>query len=809
MKANSHIIISKIIIIIFFGMLLNGKATSQKLAINKHKADWNSHNPFKTNVFIENIGQFNNWVVTGESVKYAVNNSSNIYFTQKGLIFKLEKAEKMSEKEREEMEGKESKGKEENKKRKTEIYHVYMQWEGSNSDAKIEVSDETENYYAFGEKGYENIRFKGYRKLTYKNLYPGIDVEYIIPEDKGGIKYSIILHPGSNAEIVKMHYTGDIEKIYEDAEGNIKIKTPVGEITDHTPKSFYKNSITNIESSFQLKENTVSFYLETRNPKLETIVLDPWTTTPTSLTTDNTAYDIDFDDNGNVYVAGGTPPFKICKYTNTGILLWTFTTPYGWNNYETYSKFCVIHKSGSIFLGEGAWVYPNPRIMKIPTSGTNSITSGNLPSNDEIWFMFYNSCTEQLLAFGGGTLNGDNLKIVDTNLTNCISKNFNGFCNSHGDFNDIADAVMENNGDFYALMSSYNCSKSNYIEKSLFSNNYNPPLAFDINTGYYFYELNNVIPGFVSLGITVRANALALNSSYLFSYDGKTLIAWDKTNGNLLSSLIVNGNYTGGANRTHEGIDVDECNNVYVGGKNKVHVFTFDAVSKTFITKASITTDISDEVYGIKMDRMTNILYVCGNGFVTVAQGLSCSIQQLNVTTTINKIDTCKIKAVITVNNGIPPYTYLWSNGARTSSIELDTGTYYVTVTDNSCMLNKHIDTVIIKCSLIIEPTNIEPIIEKDGFTVYIPNAFRPDGGILNNGFIPQGYNIDPSEFQMIILNRWGEEVYKTNDLNSPWNGRLQNTGSLVQVDVYVYRIIVKEIEGSKHEFIGRVSVIR
>ncbi|MDD5570970.1 MAG: gliding motility-associated C-terminal domain-containing protein [Bacteroidales bacterium] len=102
-----------------------------------------------------------------------------------------------------------------------------------------------------------------------------------------------------------------------------------------------------------------------------------------------------------------------------------------------------------------------------------------------------------------------------------------------------------------------------------------------------------------------------------------------------------------------------------------------------------------------------------------------------------------------------------------------------------------------------------KPIIIKDIFTVYIPNAFSPNSDMLNEAFIPQGYNIDPNDFQMLIFNRWGEEIYKTNDLNSPWNGRYHNTGELVQVGVYVYRVIVKELEGPRHEFIGRVTVVR
>ncbi|MFA6923031.1 MAG: gliding motility-associated C-terminal domain-containing protein, partial [Bacteroidales bacterium] len=102
-----------------------------------------------------------------------------------------------------------------------------------------------------------------------------------------------------------------------------------------------------------------------------------------------------------------------------------------------------------------------------------------------------------------------------------------------------------------------------------------------------------------------------------------------------------------------------------------------------------------------------------------------------------------------------------------------------------------------------------KPIVVKDIFTIYIPNAFSPNGDLLNEGFIPKGYRIDPNDFKMLIFNRWGEEIYKTTNFNTPWNGRYMNKGDLVQVGVYVYRITIKELDGPKHEYIGRVSVIR
>ncbi|MDD5570204.1 MAG: hypothetical protein PHD97_03510, partial [Bacteroidales bacterium] len=322
---------------------------------NPQKSGWLTTNPFKTDLFVKNYGQFDNWLKTDKKIEYVINSADKIFFTNNGLTFEIKKIEKISEEEREEMErkagGKVDEGEEEENNSKIVYYYVNMYWENCNSNTTIEVSDITEGYYTFGEKGYENIKAEGYKKLTYKNLYKGIDVEYIIPE-KGGIKYSLIVQPGADLSEIKMHYSGNINEIKTDKEGNIIISSPAGDIKDHAPQSFYKSSGTNIPSSFLIKDNTVSFHLETRNSKPETLVVDPWTTTPNSLTTNNSAYNVDFDNYGNVYVSGGTPPFKPSKYSNTGALIWTFTFPITWSVFW-YSKFCVLQNSGSLFFGEG------------------------------------------------------------------------------------------------------------------------------------------------------------------------------------------------------------------------------------------------------------------------------------------------------------------------------------------------------------------------------------------------------------------------------------------------------------------------
>ena len=89
-----------------------------------------------------------------------------------------------------------------------------------------------------------------------------------------------------------------------------------------------------------------------------------------------------------------------------------------------------------------------------------------------------------------------------------------------------------------------------------------------------------------------------------------------------------------------------------------------------------------------------------------------------------------------------------------------------------------------------------------------------PDG--INDLWAPKGLSVDPNNFDMYIFDRWGNIVFHTSvwysllNQSEPWNGTLNNQGSAndVIMDVYVYRIKVKEIDGPKHEYIGRISLI-
>ena len=98
----------------------------------------------------------------------------------------------------------------------------------------------------------------------------------------------------------------------------------------------------------------------------------------------------------------------------------------------------------------------------------------------------------------------------------------------------------------------------------------------------------------------------------------------------------------------------------------------------------------------------------------------------------------------------------------------------------------------------------------KPTFTFYIPNAFSPNGDGINEGFKGTGIGIDNSTYNLWVFDRWGMQIFYSNDLEKAWDGHIQGKGGdIVMEDVYVWKVKFKDFTGRKHEYKGTVSVIK
>ncbi len=97
----------------------------------------------------------------------------------------------------------------------------------------------------------------------------------------------------------------------------------------------------------------------------------------------------------------------------------------------------------------------------------------------------------------------------------------------------------------------------------------------------------------------------------------------------------------------------------------------------------------------------------------------------------------------------------------------------------------------------------------QDIITLYIPSAFSPDGNDVNDVFNVSGYGISEDNFDMWIFDRWGNQVFRTKDIHESWDGGAGIDESSSQIDMYVYRIVYKDIKAKRHTITGHVTVIR
>ncbi|MCX6182080.1 MAG: gliding motility-associated C-terminal domain-containing protein [Bacteroidetes bacterium] len=137
-------------------------------------------------------------------------------------------------------------------------------------------------------------------------------------------------------------------------------------------------------------------------------------------------------------------------------------------------------------------------------------------------------------------------------------------------------------------------------------------------------------------------------------------------------------------------------------------------------------------------------------------------------------------------------YTYLWSTGESTPSIiARKEAVYSVTISADNCSVTDQIE-VIDYCPAVFN----------------LPNAFTPNGDGNNETFFVAGQYLE--DFELLIFNRWGELIYKSNDYKAHWDGNYR--GKKVEQDVYVwkvhYAVNLPNGNNQDRDRIGHVTVI-
>jgi gliding motility-associated-like protein len=220
------------------------------------------------------------------------------------------------------------------------------------------------------------------------------------------------------------------------------------------------------------------------------------------------------------------------------------------------------------------------------------------------------------------------------------------------------------------------------------------------------------------------------------------------------------------------------------------------ASSNTVCPNETVTLTVTGgiEPYTWTNSVLTSSTIISPSGTISVSSTNSCGTATQSIVVIENSINasfsatpllgTAPLEVDFT-NNSTSANSYSWDFGngqtANTQIVSTQTytnsGTYvvYLEVSNGIC---SDID------SLFIQVIEDEP-------TLYVPNVFTPNGDLANEIFNVGATNI--IEFSMMIFDRWGLEMYSTNDLNKGWDGKVKNND--VPQGVYFYLISAKGID--------------
>lgn len=358
-------------------------------------------------VFVENLGQFKQEEKEiGEQILFAADwGSTRIFFTHKGWVYSfLEVAKNKSKVERAAVNSVDEYKELEHSESKFDFRNDFVSVHLGETDCKYSPSEKCNFYsnYAVESEGICKAVHgaKCYNKLRIENAWPGVDVVFSV-HPVNGIKYAFELNNGGKSAAIELIYSKDVNVI----DGAVHIPTVFGDIIDHEPYSFETQSKKFVPSKFiQRASNKIGF--EVSSTKKNTpITIDPWVQTPTFTSNWDCVWECETDAVGNVYIIGGVMPMQLLKYNSTGILQWTYSTPYDTSN--VWLGTFATDNLGNSYVTAGS----TAAIQKINTSGAmvwNNPNPGGILSSDEYWNISFN-CDQSKLVVGGTTGFGTNL----------------------------------------------------------------------------------------------------------------------------------------------------------------------------------------------------------------------------------------------------------------------------------------------------------------------------------------------------------------------------------------------------------------
>lgn len=544
--------------------------------------------------FIENKGQFNNLIEdpNQQEILFSYDGGGEDYFfTPKGhvLVYTQKEKRKKSEEEKAQRQERKKQGfkslKEWQEFEKTgnritlTSDELSCIWQGANPNVLIVPSEKNSFSHSYlintknkTQQSIDNV--SSYKKLTYKNIYDHIDLVYEF-HPQGGLKYSLVLHPGADPKQIQLHYSKALQL---QSDGSIFTPTVFGNVIDHKPLTFYSSNPNRlIHSSYRVSNNSIGFNLANYNPN-QTIVIDPWTQSPSFNTNWDCVWECEKDGLGNVYIIGGVMPLQLLKYNAAGALQWTYSTPY---DSTSWLGSFATDLAGNSYVCNGS----GAALIKVNTGGTlvwNNPNPGGLFSSTEFWTISFNCDQTKLVIGGTGGFIPPVPYIYEVDMNNGNVLTSVQVTNSPGglfDPREVRCITACGNGKYYYMTH----DSIGYINQNLSACGGPGASNVKFNNGFILgYKVENW--RYNNSGI----EALKTYGDYVYVNRGNQLQKRDFFTGVVIGTVAIPaGSFVtttipiiGTSSQVgNSGIDIDDCGNIYVGSTNGVYKFDTNLVA--------------------------------------------------------------------------------------------------------------------------------------------------------------------------------------------------------------------------------------
>ncbi|MCE7056982.1 gliding motility-associated C-terminal domain-containing protein, partial [Algoriphagus sp. AGSA1] len=102
-----------------------------------------------------------------------------------------------------------------------------------------------------------------------------------------------------------------------------------------------------------------------------------------------------------------------------------------------------------------------------------------------------------------------------------------------------------------------------------------------------------------------------------------------------------------------------------------------------------------------------------------------------------------------------------------------------------------------------LEPSDNTDTVSHEQLVFEIPNVFTPNGDGINDTWVIRGLEEFFPQNELIVVNRWGMEVYSSTNYQNDWNGDNLTGGT------YFYQFQLRDVQGVSHTMTGYVTIIK